>query len=241
MRAFLLSFFLLVCGTGLVFGEAVLPQSTPPPRPNEVIDFLSAMGFSPEFTGAVAAALTAGFNSGRATTTVTLLFLQDLAKIPREQAERGLEIIRFALSQGFIVDTGFAGSSMMNEARKLLALGRSWEEVERVLSLRLGFLLATRSVLARYAVISLSAIGPDVPLAASDRLVLELAWAVGDFILWEGGTLGDPRFLGYVQGRLDRLASVGVLSSALTGRTVAVLTPSILEEIVRLAFQPERR
>lgn len=240
MRTFLLSFLLMVT-VGLTFGEAVLPQSAQPPRPNEVIDFLGTLGFSPEFTGALAAALTAGFNSGRATTTVTLLLLQDLAQIPREQAERGLEIIRYALSQGFIVDTGLTGSSMMNEARKLLALGRRWEEVEQVLGLRLGFLLATRSVLARYGNISLGAIGPDAPLAATDRLVLELAWAVGDFILWEGGTPGDPRLLGYVQGRLNRLANLGVLSLEVTGRTVAVLTPALLEEIVRLAFPPERR
>jgi len=66
-----------------------------------------------------------GFQTGRATTTVTLLLLQDLAKIPKDQAEQTLEILRYALSQGFIVDTGLTGSSMMNEVRKLLALGRS--------------------------------------------------------------------------------------------------------------------
>jgi hypothetical protein len=199
------------------------------------------MGFSPEFTQALSVALLASFNSGRATTTVTYYLFQDLARLPKDQAEQALEIIRYALSQGFIVDTGLAGSSMMNEARKLLVLGRSGEEIVRVLGLRLGFLVATRSVLTRYGLISLSEIGPGVPLTPVDRLILELAWAVGDFVLWESGALHDPRLFGFVQGRLNRLASLGVLSPDVTGRVAAALTPTILEEIVRLAFQPERR
>lgn len=225
---------------GLAWGQTVSPAG-PPPAPEEVLQFLSGMGFSPEFTAALTSTLSAGFKSGRTTTTVTLLLLQDLTKVPRDQAEQALEIVRYALSQGFIVDTGLTGSSMLNEVRKLLTLGRDWEEVLRILSLRLGFLLATRSVLGRHGLITVGALGPEVPLTSADRLVLELSWAVGDFILWEGGSASDPRFLGYVQGRLNRLVALGVLCSEDTGRVTAALTPTLLEEIVQLVFQPERR
>lgn len=210
------------------------------PTPEEVLSFLRGMNLPPEFKAALAEALTLAFRSGRATTTVTLLLLQDLTAIPADKAERGLEIIRYALSQGFIVDTGLAGSSMMNEARKLLALGRAWEEIEYVLSLRLNFLLATRNTSARYGLIHFGKIGPDVPLSPSDRFVLEVAWAVGDFVLWEGGNPGDPQILSFVRERLNRLAAVGVLPAD-AAKLTAALTLEILQEIVRLAFQPAER
>jgi hypothetical protein len=240
VRTLLLSFLVLGLWVGLVFGESVLPLSAQAPSPAEVLNYLAEMGFSQEFTAALSAALLVGFQTGRATTTVTLLLLQDLAKIPKDQAEQTLEILRYALSQGFIVDTGLTGSSMMNEVRKLLALGRSGEEITRVLSLRLGFLLATRSILTRYGLILGSTASPDAPITPTDRLVLELAWACGDFILWEGGGPSDPRFLPFVQERLNRLCIVGVLPAE-AGKIGAALTPEALQEIVRLAFQPERR
>lgn len=226
--------------TGLVFGETAPPFSAPPPSPEEVLQSLQTLELSPEFTATLSAALLSGFRTGRATPTVALLLLQDLAKLPKEEAEHCLEIIRYALSQGFIVDPGLAGSSMMNEARKLLALGRSGEEIVRVLSLRLGFLLATRSVLVRSGLIPPPILDPEVPVTPNDRAVLELAWAVGDFILWEGGSPQDPRFLGYVQNRLNRLAALGVFPAE-AGKITASLTPAMLAEIAQLAFQPERR
>ncbi len=240
MRIFLLS-LLVTFWAGFAFPEALLPLAASPPSPAEVLQFLEGMGFAPEFTAALSAALLSGFKSGRATTTVTLLLLQDLAKIPQEQAEGILEIIRYALSQGFIVDTGLTGSSMMNEVRKLLALGRSGQEIFRVLGLRLGFLQATRAVLVGHGLLPSSAPGPEAPLTPADRVVLETAWAVGDFILWEGGSPDDPRFLGYVQGRLNRLATLGVCPAGMAQEISAALTPGILAEIVRVVFQPERR
>lgn len=225
---------------GLVFGETVPPFSAPPPSPEEVLQSLQTLGFSPEFTATLSAALLSGFRTGRATPTVTLLLLQDLAKLPKEESEQCLEVLRYALSQGFIVDTGPAGSSMMNEARKLLALGRSGEEIARVLGLRLGFLLATRSVLARSGLIPPPVLNPEAPVTPNDRVVLELAWAAGDFVLWGGGSPTDPRFLGYVQNRLNRLAALGVCPAE-AGKVSAALTPAMLAEIVQLAFQPERR
>lgn len=241
MRIVLLSLLSFGLWVNAALGEAVLPMSAPAPSPNDVLAFLAGMGFSPEFTAALSTALAAGFQTGRATTTVTLLLLQDLTKIPKDKAEGILEVLRYALSQGFIVDTGLAGSSMMNEARKLLALGRSGEEISGVLSLRLGFLLATRAVLAHYGLVPGTVVGPEAPLTPTDRLILELAWALGDFILWEGGSPQDPRILPYVQGRLSRLAALGVIPSALAEGTAAALTQNILAEIARLAFQPERR
>lgn len=239
MRIALLS--LLFWALGLASLGQTFPLAQAPPTAEEVLTFLSGMGLSPEFTAAFSSALSAAFRSGRATTVVTLLLLQDLAKLPAERAEGVLEIIRYALAQGVIVDTGLAGSSMMNEARKFLALGRGCEEMERVLGLRLGLLLATRSALLRYGLIQLGPIGPETPVTPTDRLILEVAWAVGDFLLWEGGNPADPRFLGYVRERLNRLGAVGVLAAEESGRIVAALTLEILQEIARIAFQPERR
>ncbi len=238
MRTALLSLLFLAFFLPAVSQGVTIPLRVP--APEEVLNFLGGMNLPPEFKTALAEALTLAFRSGRATTTVTLLLLQDLMAIPPDKAERGLEIIRYAISQGFIVDTGLAGSSMMNEARKLLALGRTWEEIEYVLSLRLNFLLATRSTLARYGLIQLGKIGPDVPLTPSDRFVLEVAWAVGDFVLWEGGNAGDPRILSFVRERLNRLCGVGVLPADVA-KLAAALTPEILQEIVRLVFQPMER
>ncbi|MEN3010203.1 MAG: hypothetical protein ABDI20_04365 [Candidatus Bipolaricaulaceae bacterium] len=236
MRSALLSLIAL----GALAQPVVLPSS-PCPAPEEVLQFLLGMNLAPEFRAAVAGALSAGMATGRATPTVSLLLLQDLARLPREAAERILEVIRFALAQGFIVDTGLAGSSMMNEARKLLALGRKPEEIEAVLRMRLAVLLATRSVLSRSGVVAASPAPPDKPLPPEERFVLEVAWAVGDFVLWEGGSFADPRLFPFVQGRLNRLCSVGVLSAEQCQRSVVALTPEMLQEIGRLAFQPERR
>jgi len=238
MRIALLSLLFLALSLLAVSQGITIPLRTP--APEEVLGFLAGMNLPPAFKAALAEAFTSAFATGRATTTVTLLLLQDLTAIPPDKAERGLEIIRYAISQGFIVDTGLSGSSMMNEARKLLALSRTWEEIEYVLSLRLNFLLATRSTLARYGLIKLGKIGPDVPLTPADRLVLEVAWAVGDFVLWEGGDPGDPRILAFVQERLNRLCSVGVLPAE-AAKLTAALTPEMLQEIVRLVFQPTER
>jgi len=238
MRIALLSLLFLALSLLAVSQGIVIPLRTP--APEEVLGFLAGMNLPPAFKSALAEAFTSAFATGRATTTVTLLLLQDLTTIPPDKAERGLEIIRYAISQGFIVDTGLAGSSMINEARKLLALGRAWEEIEYVLGLRLNFLLATRSTLARYGLIQVGKIGPDVPLTPADRFVLEVAWAVGDFVLWEGGDPGDPRILTFVQERLNRLCGVGVLPADVA-QLAAALTPEILHEIVRLVFQPMER
>lgn len=240
MRIFLLS-LLLISLAGSALPQAILPSAAPPPSPEEVLQFLEGMGFTPGFTAALSTALLSGFKTGRATTTVTFLLLQDLALIPREQAEEILEIIRYALSQGFIVDTGLTASSMMNEVRKLLALGRSGEEISRVLGLRLAFLLATRNVLLGHGLLPPSTPSPEAPLTPADRLILELAWALGDFILWEGGSPEDPRFLEYVRGRLNRLATLGVCPLDMAQEVSAALSPNILAEIVRFVFQSERR
>lgn len=223
------------------FGLAQLapfaPQSC---SPEEVLHFLSGMDLSLEFRASFAEALRAGLTTGRATPAVSLLLLQDLAALPKEEVEIILEPIRLALAQGFIVDTG-ASSSMMNEVRKLLAVGGKPADIEAVLRVRLALLVATRNVLNRYGVVLSPPASPDAPLRPEERFVLEVAWAVGDFVLWEGGTFADPRLFQFVQGRLNRLCSVGVLSPEVCKKGVAALTPQMLQEIGRIAFQPERR
>lgn len=236
MRIALLSLLALAA-----LAQPVVVPAAPKPSAEEVLQFLAGMNLSPEFRAALASVLRAGLATGRATPTVSLLLLQDLAPLPREVSERLLEVIRFALAQGFIVDTGLSGSSMMNEVRKLLALGRQPEEIEAVLRVRLAVLLATRSVLLRYGLVATPPTPPDQPLPPEERFVLEVAWAVSDFLLWEGGAPSDPRLFAFVQARLNRLCSVCVLSEEQCQRNVASLTPEMVQEIGRLAFQPERR
>lgn len=223
------------------WAQPVIAPAVPSPAPEEVLVFLSGMSLSPEFRAAFASVLGPGLATGRATPTVSLLLLRDLAALPPGTAERLLEPIRFALAQGFLVDTGLTGSSMMNEVRKLLALGRQPEEIEGVLRIRLAMLLATRSVLSRHGLVASPPLAPDKPLPPEERFVLEAAWAVADFILWEGGTIADPRLFGFVQTRLNRLCAVGVISGEQCQRTLVALTLEMLQEIGRLAFQPERR
>ncbi len=236
MRIALLSLVAVVA-----LAQPVVVPTIPCPTPEEVLQFLAGMNLSPEFRGALASVLAAGLATGRATPTVSLLLLRDLSSLPREAAERLLEPIRFALAQGFIVDTGLTGSSMMNEVRKLLVLGRRPEEIEGVLKTRLAMLLATRSVLTRYGLVHAPPLPPDKPLPPEERFVLEVAWGVSDFLLWEGGTLTDPRLRTFVQTRLNQLCAVGVLSAEQCSWSATALTLEMFQEIGRLAFQPERR
>lgn len=228
---------LTLAGLLLTLGQLLALASSPA----DVLNLLQGMNLSPEFTAALSAALTAGFSSGRATPANTLLLLQTLQKIEPEKAERILEIVRYALAQGFIVDPGPTGSSLVNEALKLFRFGRSAEEVEGVLSARVSLLVSTRSVLSRYGLITVGPVGPGVPLTPQDRLVLELAWAVGDLFLWKGRSPEDPQFLPDVQKEVNRMVGLGVVKKEAASPVLAALTPEMLQEIVRLAFPRERR
>ena len=215
---------------------AQVPSSPPPATPGEVLAFLQTMPISPELRATLSPVLGAGLATGRATPQVSLALLRRLSALPPFQAEEALTVFRHALERGFIVDTGLTGSSLMNSVLKLLQMGQPWEAVALNLRLRYNLLVAAQEVLLQHGIIGPGAQAPGGPLLPQDRLVLEVSWAVGDFML------GQPRepMDGFVRRRLVSLSGT-VLSEAVVGPLLAVLTPEMVREIERRAFQPEGR
>lgn len=222
-------------GMAATVALAQLPLA-PAPSPAEVLAFLQTMAISPELKAVLTSLLGAGLVTGRATPQVALPLLRQLALRPPAQAEEALDVFRRALERGFIVDTGLTGSSLMNGVLKLLQMGQEWELVISNLRLRYSLLVATQTVLVRYGLVGLGARGPGEPLLPQDRLILELAWAVGDHLL------GQPRepMEAFVRTRLVNLRGT-VLLPAVVDQLLAALTPEMVQEIAVLAFQPERR
>ncbi len=207
-----------------------------PAAPGDVLAFLQTMSISAELKAALLPVLGSGLATGRATPQVSLLLLRQLAELPASQAEEALAVFHQALDRGFIVDTGLTGSSLMNGVLKLLQMGHPWETVIANLQLRYNLLVATQWVFLKYGIIGTGAQGPGGPLLPQDRLVLETAWAVGDFVL------GQPRepMEAFVRARLLNLSG-SVLSKSTVDPLLAVLTGELLQEIAGGAFQPERR
>ncbi len=202
---------------------------------NEVLTFLQGMEISAELKGTLSPLLSGAFATGRATPHVSLLLLRQLSPRPREQVEEALTVFQLALAQGFIVDTGLTGSSLMNRVLMLLQMGQPWEQVVADLKLRYNLLVATRTVLLRYGVIGAFSRHVGEPLLPEDRLVLEVAWAVGDYLGQPPGALEVQ-----VRGRLMQLRGA-VLAPAVVDPLLMVLCPEMVQSIVVLAFQPERR
>ncbi|MFH1610112.1 MAG: hypothetical protein ABID40_05760 [Candidatus Bipolaricaulota bacterium] len=220
----------------LSVGAAAQFPLSPPPPPGDVLAFLQTMEISPELKAAFAPVLGAGLTTGRATPQVSLLLLRQLAELASSQADEALAVFHQALERGFIVDTGLTGSSLMNGVLKLLQMGYPWEVVVSNLRLRYNLLVATQGVLLQYGIIGTGAQGPGGPLLPQDRLVLETAWAVGDFML------GQPRepMEAFVRARLLNLCG-SVFSKSTVDPLLAALTLELVQEIASRAFQPERR
>ncbi|HAZ27526.1 TPA: hypothetical protein DCY67_02760 [Candidatus Acetothermia bacterium] len=228
-----------VLAVGLVlFAVGAVSQVplSPPPAPEAVLAFLQTMAISPEVKAALGPVLGAGLATGRATPHVSLLLLRRLSELPPAQAEQVLAVFPRALERGFIVDTGLAGSSLMNDVLKLLMMGHPWELVVSNLWLRYSLLVAAQEVLLEHRVIGPGAQGPGGPLLPQDRLVLETAWAVGDFMLAQRREPMEA----FVRARLLNLRD-SVLPASTVDPLLAVLTPELVQEIERRAFQPERR
>ncbi|MCX7750194.1 MAG: hypothetical protein N2320_01295 [Candidatus Bipolaricaulota bacterium] len=208
-------------------GAAAQVPLAPAPSVDQVLGFLQGMAISPELKAAVAPVLGAGMTTGRAGTRVALEFLGRLALLPRAQAEEALLLVHRALERGFIVD------GLMNEVLKVLQMGQPWEAVMTTLRVRFNLLLATQQVLLTHRVIGPGSQAPGGPLLEQDRLVVETAWAVGDWIL------GQPRdtLESYVRSRLVRLRG-SVLSPGVVDPLLAALTPELLGQIASRAYGP---
>ncbi len=219
-----------------VVGFALLGLGQLPPSvaPAEVLTYLQTMAISPELKNSFAPLLSAALTTGRATCSVSLNFLRQLSARPPAEAEECILVIRAALEQGFIVDTG-TGSSLMNQVLKLLQLKLAWDQLIADVKIRYNLMVATRTVLGRYGAVERTSLQVGEPVLPQDRLVLELAWAVGDY-------LGqDPVAVeAQVRGRLVNLRGT-VLPPSTVDPVLQVLDVEMVQAITVLAFTLQRR
>jgi len=206
----------------LVFAVGAMAQVTlpPPPAAGEVLDFLRAMLISPDLKAAFAPVLGAGLSSGRASSQFALPFLRQLSAQPAGQAEEALGVIHRALERGFIVD------GLMTDVLKGLQMGQPWDRVRAKLGIRYNSLVAAQHVLLRYGIVGVGPQAPGGPLLDQDRLILEVAWAVGDYHFVQP----QETLVEYVRARFLRLRG-SVLAPSIVDPLLAVLTQDLVQQI----------
>ncbi|MGC9530022.1 MAG: hypothetical protein ACP5G2_05310 [Candidatus Bipolaricaulaceae bacterium] len=208
----------------------------PQAGPEAVLALVDQLSLPAELKAQLAAAAGAAMSQGRLTPGVGVAFLERMHALPSGQAEPALRVVVDALAGGFLVDP------LLNEALKGLRLRRPWQEVVAVLRLRLALLEAARQVLAQQGVLPRAAptMGGGGSAPVGDVLVLETAWAVGDFLLAEGTPDDGSGMAALLRQRLTSLRQT-VLSPQEVDPLLAVLSPALAREIARLALDPERR
>lgn len=213
----------------------------PPASPDQVLELLQALPAPPDLKESLAGELTAAMNEQRLTPGVALAFLGEVAELSQAYREDALGILNHALAGGYILDP------LLNEALKGLRLGRPWPEVAGVLKLRIRLLDATQQVLQWQGVV-LRPLGEAQPLPQrapqpgpppEAALVLEIAWAIGDFLVAGGSPADAVSVVEKVEERLLRLR--GLLPVELVDHLLAELSPALVRQIVGLALSPERR
>lgn len=213
----------------------------PPASPDQVLELLQALPAPPDLKESLAGELTAAMNEQRLTPGVALAFLGEVAELSQADREDALGILNHALAGGYILDP------LLNEALKGLRLGRPWPEVAGVLKLRIRLLDATQQVLQWQGVV-LRPLGEAQPLPQrapqpgpppEAALVLEIAWAIGDFLVAGGSPADAVSMVEKVEERLLRLR--GLLPVELVDHLLAELSPALVRQIVGLALSPERR
>ncbi len=206
----------------LVFAVGAIAQVTlsPPPAAGEVLDFFQTMVISPDLKAKFAPVLATGLSAGRASSQYALPFLQQLSVQPSAQAEEALAVIHRALERGFIVDP------LMNDVLKGLQMRQPWERVKANLGIRYNCLVAAQHVLLQYGIIGIGPQAPGGPLLPQDRLVLETAWAVGDYYFVQP----QETLEAYVRSRLLKLRG-SVLDPSVVDPLLAVLTQDLVQQI----------
>lgn len=202
-----------------VGGTAQVPLS-PSPTPTEVLDFLQTMPVSPQLKSALAPVLSVGLATKRASSQFALPFLRQLSVRPAAQAEEALTVIHRALQRGFIVDP------LMTEVLKGLQMGQPWERVREILWIRYNSLVAAQQVLLRHGIVGVGSQAPGGPLLDQDRLILEMAWAVGDYHFVQP----QETLEAYVRARFLKLRGP-VLPPNLVDPLLAVLTQDLVQQI----------
>ncbi len=224
-----------------VLGWAQTPLA-PPASPEQVLELLQALPAPPDLKESLAGELIAAMNEQRLTPGVALAFLEEVAELSQADREDALGILNHALAWGYILDP------LLNETLKGLRLGRPWPEVAGVLKLRIRLLDATQQVFQWQGVLlmplgevqpfQLRAPRPGPPPEA--ELVLETAWAIGDFLVAGGSPADAASMAREVEERLLRLRGWW-LPAELVDRLLAELSPALIQQIVGLALSPERR
>lgn len=219
-----------------VFAVGQVPLA-PVVGPNEVLAFLGTMALPEELRAALTPAMQMGMESGRLTPGVAYTALQSLASLSPAQATEALSLVLAALTGGF------SGDPLLNEMLKGIRLSRPWKEIMTMVQFRLDLLRATRQVLTLRGVVSLTRLEKGIAMVPStkDQLALEteMAWAIGDFILSGRNPADGFEMESFVRQRLFYLR--GVISPQVVDQLLAVLSPALVQEIINLALQPERR
>lgn len=219
----------IVAVAAVLLSMAVSAQLVLPPAPStdEVLDFLKTMPISAELKALFAPVLSAGLSTGRATPGVSPPFLRQIAALSPAQAEEVVWVIHHALDRGFITDP------LMNDVLKVLQMGQPWEAVLTNLKIRYNLLGAAQQVLIQYRIVGVGPQGPGGPLLPQDRLVLEMAWAVGDFVI------SQPResLEAFVRSRFVKLRGA-VLDPGDVDRLLEALTAELVQQIAYRAYGP---
>jgi len=219
------------------WGQVPLAPAVPA---DEVLQLVQGLAIPDDLKAQVQAELVAAMAEGRLTPGVAYAFLSEVQSLsPGEQTD-AMAMLVHALQGGFILDP------LLNEALKGLRLNRPWPEVAGVLGLRINLLVAAQQVLGsqgllaspapRYGFRTTSASGPP-PTA---KLVLETAWAIGDFLVAGGSPADLIPMTSLVETRLFRLRD-RILPAELVDPVLEALSPALIQEIVELALNPERR
>jgi len=220
----------LLAMAGLVSGQVPLG---PAASPNDVLALLQSLSISPELKGELLGEVSSALATGQLSPGVAVPFLQALSALPQAQIEQTLNIVREALGEKFIVDP------LLNETLKGLRLARPWPEVMGMLQLRLALLTATRTVLQAHGLVPVPT-PKGISPSPSTKLVLELAWAIGDYLSSGGSPADGATMESMVRNRLVRLRGTA-LPPEVVDPLIAVLSPALVQEIAGLALNPERR
>jgi hypothetical protein len=211
--------------------------------PPDVLGALSSLAAPEQLKSQLEPLLLAAMQGGRLTPGVAYAFLTEVRRLAPADQTSALNLLLEALQGKYQLDP------LLNEALKGLRLRTPWPAVREVLALRIKLLDATQTTLERHG-FALSISLKVSPLSRSqvvvaypspqERLVMEVAWAVGDYLIG-GGNPGDSEAIAsLVRTRLQRLRD-RVLPAKEVDPLLALISPSLVQEIMGMALNTERR
>ncbi len=212
-----------------VFGLAQSPSEV---GLDHVLELLRAVPVEQTLRQATASALRDAVPAGRASPQVVYRYLEHVRELPSVDAATALEILQMGLQQGLLMDR------LLNEALKGWAMSRSWDDILDVLELRLKLLLS-----AQDAVTGLRMglhVTVEICPTTLRHVVLEIGWAVGDYIVQGGSPADTAGMTTRVRERLTRLRGAAPCERTVDAWLEA-LTPELVPGIVAGAPAQEGR